>query len=136
MSHDAWSTIAESAFVTFGTYRRNGELVSVTVWIAPDGDELVVTSERRTGKVKRLRNDDRVVLRPSSRMGRVADDAITLTAHARDAGGPDNNPTASAALKKKYGVQYGLILGFERLLRRVQRRPGDRVILRVTRTPA
>ncbi|MFJ4038844.1 PPOX class F420-dependent oxidoreductase [Microbacterium sp. NPDC090007] len=128
-----WREIAASPFVTFGTYRRNGALVSVPVWIARDGDELVVTSERATGKVKRLRNDARVVLRPCSRGGAVEPDAITVEAHGRVAGPATEDARADTALHRKYGWQYRAILGFERLMRRVQRRPGDRVILRISR---
>ncbi|BFM23511.1 PPOX class F420-dependent oxidoreductase [Microbacterium sp. che218] len=129
-----WREIAASDFVTFGTYRRNGELVAVPVWIARHGDELVVTSERTTGKVKRLRNDSRVVLRPCSRMGKVEPDAITVEAHARIAGPAQDDRGADSALKRKYGWQYRAIIGFEAIVRKVQRKPGDRVILRVSRT--
>ncbi|WP_295780202.1 PPOX class F420-dependent oxidoreductase [uncultured Microbacterium sp.] len=128
-----WREIAASPFVSLGTYRRNGALVSVPVWIARDGDELVVTSERTTGKVKRLRNDSRVVLRPCSRMGAVEPDAITVEAHGRVAGPATEDARADSALRRKYRWQYRAILGFEKLLRRVQRKPGDRVILRISR---
>ena len=40
-----------------------------------DGDALVVTTPAGSGKVKRLRHDPRVELRPSTRFGKVADDA-------------------------------------------------------------
>ena len=132
-SDAAWREIASSPFVSLGTYRRNGALVAVPVWIARDGDELVVTSERSTGKVKRLRNDARVTLRPCSRMGAVAPDAIQVAATARIGGPSTDDPRADAALKRKYGFQYRAILGFEALVRRIQRRPGDRVIIRISR---
>lgn len=128
-----WREIAASPFVSFGTYRRNGELVAVPVWIARDGDELVVTSERSTGKVKRLRNDARVILRPCSRMGKVEPDAITVEAAARIVGPALGDAAAGSALRRKYGLQYRVILGVEAFIRRVQRRPGDRVMIRVSR---
>ncbi|MDQ1084233.1 MULTISPECIES: PPOX class F420-dependent oxidoreductase [Microbacterium] len=129
-----WREIATSPFVSLGTYRRNGALVAVPVWIARDGDELVVTSERATGKVKRLRNDSRVTLRPCSRMGDVEPDAITVEAAGRVAGPSSGDPRADAALRRKYGLQYRVILGVEALVRRLQRKPGDRVILRISRS--
>lgn len=128
-----WREIAASPFVSLGTYRRNGAVVSVPVWIARDGDELVVTSERATGKVKRLRNDGRVTLRPCSRMGAVEPDAITVEAAGRIAGAAGEDKRADSALRSKYGLQYRAILSFEALVRRVQRRPGDRVIIRISR---
>ena len=128
-----WREIAASPFVSLGTYRKNGALVAVPVWVARDGDELVVTSERNTGKVKRLRNDQRVTLRPCSRMGAVEPDAITVEAHGRIAAAATDDAHAEAALRRKYRLQYRLILGFEALVRRVQRKPGDRVIIRISR---
>ncbi len=132
---DAWSEIAGSSFVSLGTYRKSGALVATPVWIAPDGADLVVTTEIATGKVKRLRRNPAVSLRPCSRMGHVDADAITVMATAQF----DDDPHAgSAALAAKYGLQYRLILGLERLVRRVQRKPGQRVILRIspaTNTP-
>jgi uncharacterized protein len=128
-----WREIAASPFVSLGTFRRNGVEVAVPVWIARDGDELVVTSERNTGKVKRLRNDSRVTLRPCSRMGAVAPDALTVVATGRVAGAATHDAGADSALRRKYGLQYRAILGFEALVRKLQRRPGDRVILRISR---
>lgn len=134
MTSDAdWDELATSPFVSLGTYRRTGEIVTVPVWIARDGDDLVVTTERNTGKVKRLRNDPRVTLRPCGRMGKVEPDAIEIAATARIAGANADDPAAESALKEKYGLQYRAILGVEALARTVQRRPGDRVILRISR---
>jgi PPOX class probable F420-dependent enzyme len=132
-SSDDWTRIGDSAFVSLGTYRKNGAVVATPVWIARDGDELVVTTERSTGKVKRLRNDPRVTLRPSSRMGRVAPDAIRVEGVARL---DDDLRPANDALKAKYGWQFRAVLGFERLLRRLQRTNGERVIVRISRPPA
>ena len=128
-----WREVAASPFVSLGTYRRNGDLVAVPVWIARDGDDLVVTSERATGKVKRLRNDSRVTLRPCSRMGKVEPDAITVEAHGSIAGPATDDRRAGDALRRKYGLQYRAILGLEALVRRLQRKPGDRVIIRISR---
>lgn len=130
---DPWSTLAQARFVSLTTYRRNGDPVSTPVWIAPEGDALVVTSEASTGKVKRLRHDQQVRLRPCDRFGKVAEDAVAVDAHAVIAGSDRELPGATGALRAKYGVQVALVLGFERLVRRVQRKPGDRVILRVER---
>lgn len=128
-----WREIAASPFVSLGTFRRNGAEVATPVWVALDGDDIVVTTERATGKVKRVRNDGRVTLRPCSRMGAVDPDAITVEAQARIAGPSDDEPGAVAALREKYGWEYRAIIGFEARLRGVQRRPADRVILRISR---
>ena len=123
------STLAEMAdeqFVSLTTFRRSGAPVATVVWIARDGDALVVTTVADSGKVKRLRNDPRVELRPSNRRGAVVDGAPVATGVA-EVTAPDERSTA--ALRRKYGLQYRLITGLERLLARGKR---ERVILRLT----
>jgi PPOX class probable F420-dependent enzyme len=133
MTSDPWNAAAAAQFVLLGTVKRSGEEVRVPVWIAPDGDELVVTSERSTGKVKRLRNDPRVTLTPCSRMGKPEPGAVTVEARGVIAGLAESEPSANRALARKYGWQFRAITGFERFVRRIQRRDGQRVILRIRR---
>lgn len=128
-SSDAWSQIATSSFVSLGTFRKTGQLVVTPVWIARDGDELVVTTERATGKVKRLRLNSQVTLQPCSRMGRIEPGSVPIVAHGRVV---EDDQRANSALAAKYGFQFHAILSVERLVRRVQRRPGKRVIVRLT----
>jgi PPOX class probable F420-dependent enzyme len=127
---DTWSEIAESPFVSLGTFRRTGVVVATPVRIAPDGAELVVTSERATGKIKRLRNNPRVTLQRCSRMGRIEPDAVTVIGTARLIGS-DADEAANRALAGKYGFQFRAFLGVERFVRRLQRKPGERVIIRI-----
>ena len=124
--------VADSQFVLLGTFRRSGELVASPVWLAPDGDDLVITSEIVTGKIKRLRRDDRVEMRPCGRFGAVRPDSPTVFGRCVIAGPHSDNPMAVAALRKKYGRQFTLFLTAERWIRRFQRKPGDRVILRIS----
>ena len=118
--------MADEQFVSLTTFRRSGAPVATVVWIARDGDALVVTTVAESGKVKRLRNDPRVELRPSNRRGAVVDGAPVATG-AAEVTAPDERSTA--ALRRKYGLQYRLITGFERVLARGRR---QRVILRIT----
>ena len=111
------------------TFRRNGEAVSTPVWIAPDGDELVVWTPATTGKVKRLRNDPRIELRPSSRRGRVAPDAPAVTGTARIVDDPATVGRMAGAIRRKYGLEFRIITGIEGLLTRKETR--ERVILRI-----
>jgi PPOX class probable F420-dependent enzyme len=123
------STLAEMAdeqFVSLTTFRRSGAPVATPVWVARDGDALVVTTIADSGKVKRLRNDPRVELRPSTRRGTVSDDGPVATGVAAVVA-PDERSTG--ALRRKYGLQYRLITGVERVLARGRR---ERVILRIT----
>ncbi|MDT7579905.1 MAG: uncharacterized protein QOK35_1169, partial [Pseudonocardiales bacterium] len=46
--------MADEQFVSLSTFRRSGAPVATPVWIARDGDALVVTTIADSGKVKRL----------------------------------------------------------------------------------
>src|SRR6478752_6628585 len=52
------------------TYRRDGTPVPTPVWAAPGGGRLYVRSERDAGKLKRLRNDARLLVAPCTVRGR------------------------------------------------------------------
>lgn len=65
------AALAEERFVSLTTFRASGRRVSTPVWIAADGNALIVTTPRASGNVKRLRRDARIELRPCGRFGRV-----------------------------------------------------------------
>jgi PPOX class probable F420-dependent enzyme len=121
--------LADERFVSLTTFRKSGEAVSTPVWIARDGDALVVTTPVGSGKVKRLRNDARVVLRPCSRMGKVADDAPEESGVAVIEDDDRQIARITGVISDKYGVEYSLIMGTEKLVKRESR---ERVILRIT----
>lgn len=99
------------------------------MWIARDGDALVVTTPSGSGKVKRLRNNPRVELRPCSRFGKVNHDAALVAGIAAiiEDGSGQTRPTGQ--LRGKYGFEYRAITLIERL-----RGPkaSSQVILRIT----
>ena len=115
-------------FVSLSTFRRSGERVSTPVWILQEGDELLVTTPAGSGKVKRLRNDPRVELRPCSRRGAVADDAPIASGTARIVDDPAAVQRHGRGFARKYGFEYRLFMLIERIARRDN---PQRVILRI-----
>ena len=117
--------LAAEPFVSLTTFRRNGTPVATPVWIARDGGTLVVYTLEDSGKVKRLRRDPRVELRPCNRRGVVSPGTAPVP-------GVAEVVTRSAqhvdALRRKYGLQHRIAMVFERLT------PwrGERVILQIT----
>ena len=90
-------------YVELTTFRRNGKGVPTPVWIAPDGEDLLVVTVDDTGKTKRLAHTDRVELRPCSVRGEVAPNAPRYAGRAsvhRDA-------AAVARVKRAVGAKYG-----------------------------
>ncbi|MEO6999368.1 MAG: PPOX class F420-dependent oxidoreductase [Terracoccus sp.] len=96
------SVFDDVQYVSLTTFRKSGVGVPTAVWIARDGDQLVVTTVDRTGKVKRLANNPTVDLRPCDMRGNVVDGAPTYSGTAqvvRDA-------TEVAAVKKAIARKY------------------------------
>jgi PPOX class probable F420-dependent enzyme len=121
--------LAREEFVSLTTFRRSGAPVSTPVWVAPDGDALVVTTPADSGKVKRLRHTARVELRPCGRGGGVADGVEPTAAVAQVLIDPAEHERHTRALRGKYGLQYRAMMVIERVL---ARRTRPRVILRIT----
>jgi PPOX class probable F420-dependent enzyme len=115
--------LGDQRFVSLTTYRRTGVPVSTPVWVARDGDDLLVTTPAGSGKVKRLRHTARVELVPCSRSGKVAPGARPVQAIAT-LGEPDR----PAVFRAKYGLEYRVFMLVERIVARGNR---DRVLVRI-----
>lgn len=99
----ASAPLGEQQYVEFTTFRRNGVPVATPVWIAPDGDDLLIVTVDDTGKTKRLAHTARVELRPCDVRGRVETDAPRYAARAR----VERGPAAVARVKRAVGAKYG-----------------------------
>jgi PPOX class probable F420-dependent enzyme len=107
--------IVRSQYVSLTTFRRDGTPVATPVWHVVDGDELVVISEADAWKVKRIRNNDRVVVTVCDLRGRIKPGAATAEGTARlldDAG----TAAGRKLLARKY-LMSRIGNGFARLLR-------------------
>jgi PPOX class probable F420-dependent enzyme len=123
------ASLGEEKFVSLTTFRKSGAGVPTTVWIGRDGDSLVVTTPSGSGKVKRLRNDERIELRPSSRRGTVNTNVPPVAGVAEVVEGSGATTRLGEVMGAKYGLEYRLVMGVERLLRRGA---PQRVMLRIT----
>ena len=102
--------LSTSRYVSFVSFRRDGTPVATPVWIAPyGGDELCFTTAGNAAKVKRLAHDERVTLQPCDVRGRPLAGSVVVEGRARVATGPDFAPV-EAAVKRKYGIQYRLVI--------------------------
>ena len=119
-------TIGSARYVSLTTFKRNGDPVSVPVWIAPAlpgppfrPGELVFVTLEDTFKVKRLRRDPRVELRECDVRGRVAADAERFVGTGRVLGDPDEVRAVKRAIGNKYGRWYHLFAAAETAVMRV-----------------
>lgn len=96
--------IASEKYVSFTTYRKNGEPKPLPVWIVDLGDDTVgFCSASSSWKVKRLANNPKVSLSPSDSKGKVEPGAIVVTGTATTATGADFDRVWGLVIKK-YGV--------------------------------
>ena len=124
------SALPTSRYVSLTTFRRSGDPVATPVWAAPDGSRLVVWTRADSGKVKRLRHTARVTVAPCDVRGRLQGPAVEATAGFVDR--PDR-PAALAALTRRYGWQFRLVLWPSRLWGRLVHRGTERhVLLRIS----
>lgn len=123
--------LGRESYVSLATFRRSGAEVRTPVWIAPDGDRLVVYTNARSGKVKRLRNDGRVRLAPCDARGRLRGRgegrAAWVDARARLLEEPSERDRALEALFRKYGLQ----MRAARLLARLSGRWSQRAAIEI-----
>jgi len=75
--------IVRSEYVSLTTFRRDGTPVATPVWHVVDDDDLVVISEAESWKVKRIRNNARVVVTVCDLRGRIKPGAATADGTAR-----------------------------------------------------
>jgi PPOX class probable F420-dependent enzyme len=128
----ALHSLSEETYVCLTTFRRTGEAVATAVWVVRDGDDLLVTTGATSGKIKRIRNSDRVELAASDRSGTVAPDAVVVPALAVVLDDSETRVLLDRLLFAKYGVQYRAIKLAAKLARR---EPGSSVAIRISVRP-
>jgi PPOX class probable F420-dependent enzyme len=98
----------EAKYVSFTTYKKNGDPVSLPVWVVPFDGGYAFTTDLNSHKVRRVRNDARATLRVCDMRGRVADGAVTHTGAAVIL--PDADVARVTSLvKKKYRIGWALL---------------------------
>jgi uncharacterized protein len=96
--------ISAAKYVSVTTFRKNGVAVSTPVWIVRVADGRVgFTTDADAGKVKRVRNNPAVALRPCDMKGKIADGAAEVTGKAEIVTGAAYDEVWSS-VRKKYGI--------------------------------
>jgi hypothetical protein len=96
-------------YISFGTYRKDGTLVSTPTWIVPFREGYAFTTEPGSNKTKRLARDPRVVVAPCNVRGRVSEGASTFTGKGELLEGSAINEVQKA-VRQKYGLTALLIV--------------------------
>ncbi len=83
------------------TYRRSGEAVPTPVWFGIAAGNLYFHSEERVGKVKRIRNNGRVLISPCDSRGKPLGAGIEARARVLRL---DEEERAEAAIQSNFGL--------------------------------
>jgi len=99
-------SIADETYVSFTTYRKNGDPKPAPVWIVDAGDGKVgFTTYSTSWKVKRLANNANVLLQPSDLRGTVKKGTSPIEATAVAVQGAEFERIREL-VKAKYGFQF------------------------------
>jgi PPOX class probable F420-dependent enzyme len=118
-------SLRRERYISFTTYRRNGQSVATPVWFAIDGQRIVLFTGDRTGKVKRLRHDTRVTLAACSFNGKVKGPAFAGTAVILPDSAKDE---VMPLIRSKYRITKLLLDTSVHLIRLFRRKPQTRSV--------
>ncbi len=109
---DIFANLRRYQYAQLTTFRKDGTAVPTPIWFAPDEDKLYVMTPASTGKIKRIRNNGRVLLAPCTASGKVVGEPVEAQAHELPT---SENSRALAALTRKYGFLYRVFTFFQNM---------------------
>ncbi len=99
---------SDAKYINLETLRKNGTKVKTPVWFVTYNDLIYVITREHTGKVKRLRNNSKVIICPCSFKGKPTGEWISGNATLVEG---EEAKNAISLRKKKYGIK-ALLAGF------------------------
>jgi uncharacterized protein len=109
----AFADLAKAQYILLTTFTRDGRPKPVPIWAAADGDRLLVITEAKSWKVKRIRNTPRVTLATCTLGGRPTSEAVEGIAAILD---KSQTGAVYDAIGKRYGI-VGKVFNFFSKLR-------------------
>ena len=105
--------LAKAQYILLTTFTKDGRPKPTPIWSAADGDRLLVISEEKSWKVKRIRNPPRVTLATCTLRGRPTSEPVEGTASVLD---KSQTSAVYDAIGRRYGIQ-GRLFNFVSKLR-------------------
>jgi uncharacterized protein len=96
-----FADVAKSDYILLTTFTKDGRAKPTAIWAPPDGDRLVVITEEKSWKVKRIRNTPRVTVAACDMRGNPKSEAVEATATILD---KSANGATYDAIAKRYGL--------------------------------
>lgn len=127
---DELTRLSEGKYLSLTTFRKSGEAVATPVWVTREGDHLYVITDAQSGKVKRLRNNNQVLLAPCDVRGSITGTQVGGTVDILDESGTRR---VERLINSRYGLMARAINAAQWLRTTVTRKPaGTRVGLQIT----
>jgi len=107
-----FADLAKAQYILLTTFTKDGRPKPVPIWAAANGDRLLVITEAKSWKVKRIRNTPKVTMAVCDFRGRPKGEAVEGTAAILD-----KSQTAAVydAIGKRYGILGKVFNLFSRL---------------------
>jgi PPOX class probable F420-dependent enzyme len=105
--------LTKAQYILLTTFTKDGRPKPVPIWAAADGDRLLVITEGKSWKVKRIRNTPRVTLAICDMRGRPKSEAVEGIAAILD---KSQTGAVYDAIGKRYGI-VGKVFNFASKLR-------------------
>ena len=96
-----FADICQARYLLLTTFTKDGRAKPTPIWAAPDGDRLLVITEEKSWKVKRIRNTPRVTVAACDMRGSPKSEAVEATATILDKSQTD---TVYRAIGQRYGI--------------------------------
>ncbi|MCW2658964.1 MAG: pyridoxamine 5-phosphate oxidase family protein [Mycobacterium sp.] len=97
-----FADLAKAQYILLTTFTKDGKPKPVPIWAAADGDRLLVITEAKSWKVKRIPNTPRVTLATCTMRGRPTSEAVEGTAAILD-------KSQTGAVYDAIGSRYGIV---------------------------
>ncbi|MEV6337688.1 PPOX class F420-dependent oxidoreductase [Nocardia vinacea] len=110
-----WNEVSTSSFALLTTYKKDGTAVGAPIWVAPDGERIVVWTNSKTWKVKRIRRNPAVTLQICDGRGRPkSEEKVAGKAELLDAAGTQR---VRDLVSRKYGIVGTVLIRLHKLFK-------------------
>lgn len=96
-----FADLAKSDYLLLTTFTKDGRPKPTAIWAAVDGDRLLVITEEKSWKVKRIRNTPRITLATCDMRGNPKSEAVEATAAVLD---KTENGAVYDAIGRRYPI--------------------------------
>ena len=112
MTNDELVRLGKFNYINIETYRKNGHPVRTPLWFVIKGDRIYFRTDRESGKVKRITNNQNVRLAACDIRGKLNGPWLDGEAHLEEF-----DSEVFSMIRKKYGIRAVLIRFFNKLRR-------------------